>query len=365
MRKILLLLLICSTLLIMNCRKNETGDPGNPKLTVGFVYVGPVGDGGWNYAHNKGKIEIEDLPFIESIHIRENASNTETTLIAIEELIEEGANLIFATSFDHKEAVLAMAKKYPKVIFESCSSFVERENLGSYFGKIYQAWYLAGVTAGLKTESNKIGFIVAHANAECIRISNAFALGVKKTNPDAIVYLEWTHAWFDPAKENKITNKMIDMGCDIIAHNTDSSESQRVAESRKVYTIGYNSDMKDFAPKKNLLSVVWHWGKLYEEVVNDVYSNKWEPKIIWRSIDSGLFGLTEYSQHISLKEREIINSFKKQIINNELLIFTGKIYDNKGNLQVKDSQTLTDEELLSLTWLLDSIEVLNPVATNK
>ena len=231
MRKIftVTIFIIIIGLLLVSCKKGGDNNNENTGINIGFVYVGPVGDGGWNYAHNQGKLEIEDLPFIDNIYYRENASDTESTLIAIEELVKEGSQMIFTTSYDHKEATLKMSEKYPDVIFESCSTFIKGENLTSYFGRIYQGWYLAGVTAGLKTESNKIGFLVAHSNPECIRISNAFALGVKKFNPEAKVYVEWTHSWFNPGKENIIANKMIDMGCDVIGHITDSGESQRVA----------------------------------------------------------------------------------------------------------------------------------------
>ncbi len=359
---IAILLLVIIGLLNLSCAKKDNLENEQKNLNVGFVYVGPVGDGGWNYAHNQGKLEIEELPFIENIYYRENATDTESTLIAIEELVKEGAQLIFTTSYDHKEATMMMAKKYPHVVFESCSTFMKGDNYGSYFGKIHQAWYLAGLAAGVKTESNQIGFIVAHANAECIRISNAFALGVKKTNPEAKVFLEWTHSWYAPSKENLIANKMIDMGCDVIAHNTDSSESQRVADNRDVFSIGYNNDMKDFAPRKNLVCVVWHWGAFYKEAVTKFYNGEWTPQIIWKDIDSGLFGLTEYSKNLTQKEGEIIDDLKGQIITKELYIFTGEIYDNKGNLRVKAGENFPEEDLLTIDWLVDTIEVLNPIA---
>jgi len=359
---VFLIVITCS--LVSSCatknkNESETG------LNIGFVYLGPIGDGGWNYAHNQGKIEIEDLPFINNINYRENASDTDKAITAIEELIKEGSQLIFTTSYNHKEATIQMAKKYPDVIFESCSTFIKDDNLGSYFGRIYQAWYLAGITAGLKTESNKIGVIVALANPECIRVTNAFALGVKKINPKATIYLEWNHSWYNPSKENLIANKMINMGCDVITHNTDASESQRVADSKNVFSIGYNTDMKDFAPKKNLVSVVWNWGKLYKDIATQVYKGIWKPEITYEGIDSGYFGLSELSQHISSKEQEEINDFKQQIISKELSIFAGAIYDNKGNLRVKAGEVLNEDALFSIDWLVDGIKVLNPIATKE
>lgn len=357
-------MLVIISLLFVSCSQKEGKKTENKGLTVGFVYYGPVGDGGWNYTHSQGKIEIEDLPFIDNVYNRENAQNTETALIAIEELVKMGANLIFTTSYEHKDATILMAKKYPKVIFESCSTFIEGENIGSYFGHIDQAWYLAGIIAGSKTESNKIGVLVAHANPECIRITNAFALGVKQINPEAIVYAEWIHNWFNPSRENEVATSMINMGCDVITHNTDANESQRVADNLKVYSIGYNSDMKDFTSDKHLTSVIWNWGVFYQEVVTKVHDGKWKPEVLMASIDSGIFGLSDLTQLVTPKERELVNDFKEQIVTKELHIYAGEITDNKGILRVEVGKILSEEELLTIDWLVENIKVLNPIATN-
>ncbi len=360
-----LIIIVILSLLIVSCGGERNKKSEKAGLNVGFIFVGPIGDGGWNYAHHQGKIEIEDLPFIENVFYREHAYDTETSLIAIEELVKAGAELIFTTSYNQKEATIEMAEKYPHVIFESCSTFIKSDNIGSYFGKIYQGWYLAGVIAGLKTESNEIGMIVAHANPECCRITNAFALGVKKINPDAKVYIEWIHNWFDPSRENIIANKMIDMGCDVIAHNSDSNESQRVADTRYVYSIGYNTDMKDFAPKKNLVSVVWNWGAFYKDAVTKVHKGEWVPDIIWADINSGLFGLTDLSHHIKQKEKDIINDLAELISKQKLIVFSGEIIDNKGILRLGKGSSLSEKDLLTMNWLVDNIVVLNPIASSE
>ncbi len=362
-RTILILLFVCLIgIMLTGCDNNKEGQKARENLKVGFLFVGPIGDGGWNYAHNKGLLEIEEIPYIQEILYRENASDTESSLIAIEELIKEGVNLIFATSYNHKEATLQMAKKYPDVIFESCSTFLKEANIGSYFGKIYQGWYLAGILAGMKTDSNKIGIIVAHANPECKRITNAFSLGIKSINPQAHVYVEWIHSWYNPVRENAIANKMIDMGCDIIAHNSDSNESQKVADNRNVYSIGYNTDMKTFAPRKNLVSVVWNWGDFYEAKVEEVYEGRWQASKIWAELDSGLFGLTELDSHFEDSQISILEEKIEEIKAKELVIFSGQIWDNEGQVRVKSGQSLTDEELLTIDWLVDNITVLNPIA---
>lgn len=361
MRKILttVFLLVIISLVMVSCGKSEAEKNMVKGVNVAFVYLGPIGDGGWNYAHNKGKLEVEELPFVNNVYYQENANNSQKTEEAIEEFVNQGAQLIFTNSVVHKEATLKMANKYPKVKFENCSSFIKSKNCGSYFGKIYQAWYLAGVTAGLKTVSKKIGFVSAFPSNECMRIANAFALGVKKINPEVKIYLEWTNNWFDSGQENIIVNKMIDMGCDIICNNTDSSESQRVADNRGAYSIGYSNDMKDFAPQKNLVNVVWNWGVHYKQSVRKVYKGSWKAENVWEDIDSGLFGLTEYTEHIFENEREIINRYSEELYHKEEKIFVGEIYDNKGLLRVKKDEKLSDTQLLAIDWLVENIEVLN------
>lgn len=326
------------------------------KLKVAFVYIGPVGDAGWTYAHDLGRKYVEKAlgDLIETTYI-ENVPDGMESVSTFESLAKRKYDLVFATSFGFMDAVLEVAKKYPNTIFMHCSGYKTYKNMGTYFGRIYEPSFLAGIIAGSMTKTNKIGYVAPIPIPEVIRITNAFALGVKLINPDARIHVVWTNSWYDPATEKEATLSLISIGADIIAQQTDSAAPVQTAQEKGVYSIGYNSDTRKFGPDSFLTAPIWNWGVYYEKVIKEVLDGSWKSEDYWGGMKDGVVGLAKLSSKIPDNLKTIVEVFKKAIMNGDFHPFQGPIWDQNGNLRVKKGEVLTDQELLSMDWFVDNI----------
>ncbi|MEI6157741.1 MAG: BMP family ABC transporter substrate-binding protein, partial [Atribacterota bacterium] len=304
------------------------------ELKIGFVYVGPVGDGGWSYAHDQGRQAIEkEFPGIKTMYAESVPEGSDSVRV-MESFVRNGAKLIFATSFGYMDQVQEVAKKHPDVIFMHCSGYKMMDNAGDYFGRMYQARYLSGMVAGSMTKSNIIGFPAAHPIPEVIRMINAFTLGVRKMNPQAVVKVVWLYSWFDPAKEKEATKALIDAGADVIGMHADSGATAQAAEEAGVYVIGYNNDMSRFAPTKCLTSSVWDWNVIYKDIVQKVIDGTWKPENIWWGMKTGIVKLTPYSKDVQEEVKSQVAAEQEKIFNDQWDVFTGSIKDQSGKVVV-------------------------------
>ncbi|PKM54338.1 MAG: BMP family ABC transporter substrate-binding protein, partial [Firmicutes bacterium HGW-Firmicutes-3] len=220
----------------------------NEDVTVGFIYVGPIGDGGWTYAHDQGRLYLEEQLGVKTIY-KESVPETQDVEQEMRNMIDQGATVIFATSFGYMDFMEKLSGDFPEVAFLHCSGYKTTDNMANYFGRIYQARYLSGIVAGMKTETNKIGYVAAFPIPEVIRGINAFTLGAQSVNPDVEVEVVWTSTWYDPAKEKEAAIAMLDNGADVIAQHQDTAGPQQAAEERGLWSVGYNTDMSAMAPK--------------------------------------------------------------------------------------------------------------------
>ena len=238
-------------------------------LKIGVIHITDPAEGsGYTYTHDQGIVGMqENLGLSDDQIVRKNNvddSNATEIETAIQECLEEGCNVIFATSWGFMDTCEALADEYPEVIFSHGTGYKSNGvNFNNYFGRIYQARYLSGIAAGLKTESNKIGYVAAMGkdNSEVTGGCDAFAMGVYSVNPDAQIYVRVTNSWFDPEGETQAANALLDLGCDVIGQHCDTPNPQLAAEAAGVWGVGYNSDMSKDAPKAALTSVVWEIGR--------------------------------------------------------------------------------------------------------
>jgi basic membrane protein A len=337
--------------------KTTTPSETPEKLKAAFVYVSPIGDAGWSYAHDLGRKYIEEKYDVETA-FTENVPEGPDAERVIREYAEQGYDIIFTTSFGYMDPTITVAKEYPNTVFMHCSGYKTAENVGTYFGRMYQARYLSGIVAGAMTETNKIGYVAAHPIPEVIRGINAFALGVKKANPDAKVIVVWTGTWYDPAKEKEAAISLLDQGCDVIAQHQDSPSPQQAAEERDAYSIGYNSDMSKFAPKAHLTAPVWNWGVIYGYVVENVRAGTWKSEEIWWGIDKGVVDLAPLSDAVPEDVKKIVMEEKDKYLKGEVpeqYPFVGPIVDQNGNVVKAEGEVMTDEELLSMNFFVDNV----------
>ena len=234
--------------------------PPPEKLKVAFVYVAPIGDMGWTWAHEQGRLMVEAQLDVETAYI-ENVPEGPDAERVIRDFAQKGYDLIFATSFGFMDPMVTVASEFPDKYFEHCSGYKTADNMATYFGRIYQPRFLSGLVAGKATETNKIGYVAAFPIPEVIRGINAFTLGVREANPEATVNVVWTNTWFDPVLEKEAAEALLDQDCDVIAQHQDTTEPQKAAQERGMVSIGYDSDMSQFVGDTVLTSPIWNWGR--------------------------------------------------------------------------------------------------------
>lgn len=335
-------------------------------IKVGVLHIGDPADGaGYSYAHDSGIVEMQkNLGLRDDQIIRKNnvADDNDTAIeTALNELIEAGCNIIFATSWGYMEKVSEAATAHPEIIFSHCSGYMSNDtNFNNYFGQIYQARYLAGIVAGLKTKSNKIGYVAAqdNNNPEVTGGIDAFALGVKSVNPDAKVYVKVTNTWFDLQKEKAAAVALLDEGCDVITQHQDTTQPMVAAQERGAYGIGYNSDMAKQVPDAVLTSVVWHWGVYYTAAVQAAIDGTWTADNYFKGMNEKLLGLTELTSLCAEGTQEKVDEATQKILSGELKVFAGEIKDNKGTVRVKAGESLDDAYIAGqINWYVDNVVV--------
>ena len=326
-------------------------------VKAGFIYPGPIGDAGWAYSHDNGRQAMEQLSFVSKTSYRESVpEDPELVVAALEDLVAEGNNVIFAASYGYMDPMIEVAKRHPDVVFMHNSGFKTEENAGTYFGRIYQARYLSGIVAGGMTESNVIGYVAAFPIPEVIRGINAFTLGAQSVNPQVRVKVEWTNTWYGPGIERESAETLLNDGADIIAIHQDSPAALQAAQQQGKYAIGYHSDMQAFAPDATLTSVVWDWSGIYKEVAADMADGEWTSEQIWSGLDEGVVGLAPLSPKVPADLQSLVEQRRAAIVDKTLRIFEGPIRDTDGEIRVSSGQVLSDADLLTMDYYVLGVD---------
>ena len=352
MNKAVLLLLLLITCL------GGTGVAAEQKkeIRAGFIYVGPVGDAGWTYAHDQGRQEMEKLPFVKPSTFIESVPEGAESARVINGLVRKGANLVFTTSFGYMDATIDIARRNKDVVFMHCSGFKTAENVGTYFGRMYEPRYLSGIVAGKMTKKNIIGYVAAFPIPEVIRGINAFTLGVRSVNPQAQVKVVWTQTWFDPGIERDAADSLLDVGADVLTMHQDAPATLQAAEARNAYVIGYNSDMRHFAPNAFLTAPVWNWGALYSEVAEAVRSGTWKSEQIWWGMNKGLVDLAKFNPKVPADLQTLVSAKAAAIKAGSLHPFAGPLKDQTGQVVVAAGQVPSDGELLGMSYFVEGVQ---------
>lgn len=333
-------------------------------LKVGVIHIGNPADGsGYSFAHDQGIVEMQKtLGLEDSQIIRKNnvADDDQTaTETAIRECIEEGTQIIFATSWGYMDACEALAEEYPEVIFSHGTGYKSNgANFNNYFGRIYQSRYLSGIAAGLKTETNKVGYVGAWGkdNAEVTGGCNAFAMGVYSVNPDATVYIKTTSSWYDPEGEKQAAVALINEGCDVIGQHCDTPNPQLAAEEAGVFGVGYNSDMSKDAPKAVLTSTVWNWGAYYTSAVQSLVDGTWAGANYFGGLHEGLVALAPLSDLCAEGTQEKIDEATAKMVSGEWDVFDGVIECNDGTTVGVEGERMSDADITgNIHWYFKNV----------
>lgn len=350
MKKTLLLLTLCCLLL------PSAGFAADKQIKAGFIYVGPVGDAGWTWAHDQGRLEMEKADYVEPSTFLESVPEGAESARVINGLVRKGHNLIFTTSFGYMDATLDIAARNKDVVFMHCSGYKSAENVGTYFGRMYEPRYLSGIIAGKMTKTNSIGYVAAFPIPEVIRGINAFALGVRSVNPAATVKVVWTQTWFDPGIERDAADSLLDIGADVLTMHQDAPATLQAAEARDAYVIGYNSDNRKFAPKAFLTAPIWNWAAVYNKTAAEVHNGTWKSQKIWWGMKQDLVELAPISSRVPAEVQQLVEEKRQAIVAGSLHPFSGPLKDQNGVEKVAAGTSLDDGALLGMNWFVEGVQ---------
>lgn len=351
-----LLILAAVVLLIIILFIGMTGYYQHTVKKVGFIITGEVGDEGWNGRHYQGvKAACERLNL--ELLIRENVEEgTGKCAEAIHELVKEGASTIILTSYAYPVEVEEIISSYPEISFYGISAEYYADNMTSYFGRMYQARYLAGIVAGMQSKTGDIGYVAAMANSEVNRGINAFTLGVKSVKPDARVHVLWSGSWDDKVAEVQAADRLLqEMQVDVLTYHQNQPYAVQAADEAGVCSIGYHEVVGGLS-EQYLTAAVWDWEALYYEILREyVRGESNTVKRHWFGIETGVVKLSEYSSVVSEQTRERVETVTQELIGGKH-VFSGVIYDNQGTLRCDEGEAISDEVLLEkMNWYVDGV----------
>jgi simple sugar transport system substrate-binding protein len=333
------------------------------KLTVGVIYVGPRDDYGYNQAQAQAAAALKKMPGVKVVEQEKVPETTDVQKTMASMVEEDGAALIFATSFGYFDPhMIKMAEKYPKVRFAHCGGMWQKEkhpmNAGSYFGYIDECQYLNGVIAGYTSKSKKIGFIAAKPIPQVLRNCNAFTMGAKSVDPKITTQLIVTGDWSLPVKEAEATNSMVDQGVDVITCHVDSPKViVETAEKRGIYVCGYHANQAALAPKGYLTGAEWNWTTVYNMHSKDAMSGAPFKNFVRGGLKDGFVRMSPYGKAVSAPAKAKADSIKAAMLKGSFEIFKGPLKDNTGKVMIPagTTQSQTDPVLEEMNYLVDGV----------
>lgn len=327
------------------------------KLKVGFIYLGPVGDLGWTYQHEQGRLAlVKELGDKIETTTLENVPEGPDAERAIEQLVRAGNKLIFTTSFGYMDPTLKVAKKYPNVHFEHATGYKRDKNMSTYSAKWYQGRYIQGLIAAKMSKSGVLGYIGSFPIPEVVSGINATILAAQTINPNIKVKIIWANTWFDPGKEADAAKALIDQGADVIMQHTDSPAAMQIASERGKLAFGQDSEMIKFGPKTQLTSILDTWGPYYIERVKAELAGTWKSEDTWGGLDSHMFAMAPYTN--------MPDDVKKMAEDAQAAITAGKLHPFKcpvvgqdgKEVECKGGANLADGQILGMNFYVKGID---------
>jgi len=325
---------------------------------VGFIYVGPVGDGGWTYEHDQGRKAVEAAfgDAVETMY-QENVPEGADAERAITQMALQGADLIFTTSFGYMDPTINVAAKFPNVKFEHATGYKQADNVSVYSARFYEGRAVQGTIAGHMTKSNIVGYIGSFPIPEVIRGINSAFIHARKVNPDVQFKIVWAYTWFDPAKEADAAKVLIEQGADVILQHTDSTAPQAAAEAAgNVITFGQASDMAEFGPMPRVSSIIDNWGPYYVARTQAVMDGTWTSVSTWDGIGTGMVGIGEISDAVPAEVKAEALALKAALADGSYHAFTGPLNKQDGSAWLAEGETADDGTLAGMNFYVEGIE---------
>jgi basic membrane protein A len=332
--------------------------PAKPEpLKIAFAYVGPVGDGGWTYAHDNGRKAVEKefgdkvvTSFVEKVPEAADAERV------FRDMAGQGNKLIFGTTFGYMEPMLKVAADLKDVKFEHATGYKTADNMRTYDSRTYEGAHMAGVVAGGMTKTNVLGVVGSIPIPEVIRNINSFTLGAQSVNPKVRVKVVWVNEWFNPPKETEAAQSLINGGADVLMQNTDSSAVLQTAEKAGKYAFGWDSDMTAYGPKAHLASAVINWGPYYVKATRDALEGKWATDRSWWGVKEGAIDLVSISDKVPADLKAKVDAVKAGLKDGSYVIWKGPLVGSDGKTILKKDEVADDKFLGGIKFYVKGVE---------
>ncbi len=321
---------------------------------VGFVYVSPIGDAGWTYQHDLGRLQLEKETGVTTSYVENVAEGADAERV-IREMAKRGDKVIFATSFGYMNYALKVSKQFPKTAFVHATGYKLGKNMGLVNARFYEGRYLTGIIAGEMTESNVLGYVAAFPIPEVLQGINAFIKGARSVNPNAELRVIWVNSWYDPGKERQAATTLLSQGADVITHHTDSTAVVQAAEEAGKYAFGYHSDMSKYGPNAHLTATTHHWGDYYVKTVKEAQAGTWKPGSVWGGFQQGMIKLAPLNDVIPADVRGKIQVLEADLKAGRFHPFAGPVIDQSGKTIVPAGQNMSDDQLNKMSYYLQGV----------
>ncbi len=331
--------------------------PKAEPLKIAFAYVGPVGDGGWTFAHDNGRKALEkEFGDKISTSFVENVPESADAERVIRDMVSQGNKLVFGTTFGYMEPMLKVAADTKGVHFEHATGYKTAENMRTYDSRTYEGAYMAGVIAGAMTKSNTLGVVASIPIPEVIRNINSFTLGAQSSNPKVKTKVVWVNEWFNPPKETEAATSLINGGADVLFQNTDSPAVLKTAQEKGKRAFGWDSDMTAYGPKAHLASAVINWSPYYIKATKDALEGKWATGMSWWGVKEGAIDIVSIADDVPAATKAKVEEVKKGLKEGTFSIWKGPIVDNTGKEQLAKDAVADDKFLGGLGFYVKGVE---------
>ena len=341
---------------------SQTGAPSKAAqepLKIGFVYVTPLSDAGWVHQHDEGRKAVEAAlgDRVKTTYVENVAEGPDAERV-IRDLAATGHKLIFTPSFGYMEPTLKVAQEFPDVKFESITGYKTAPNVAVANARYFEGRYLAGIAAGRMTKTNVAGYVAGFPIPEVLQGINAFALGMRSVNPQAEVKVVWLNTWFDPTLERDAAMTLFNQNVDVIAFHTASSAVMVAAQERGKLAIAYHSDMRKIAPDAQIVAVTHQWGKYYTKRAKAVLDGTWKSGNVWGGVKEGMIRVEGFGAKVPKAVQQEVLARQKEIASGKLHPFYARqaVFDNQGKEVLAKGQTLSDEQILKMNWLVQGVQ---------
>ena len=326
-------------------------------LKIAFAYIGPVGDGGWTYAHDQArkKLEAEFGNKIQTTYVESVPEGADAERV-LRDLVTQGHKLIFGTTFGYMDVMQKLGEEFPDVKFEHATGYKTRENVRTYDSRTYEGAYLAGIVAGSMTQTGTLGVVGSVPIPEVLRNINSFTLGAQSVNPKIKTKVVWVNEWFSPPKETEAATALINGGADVLFQNTDSAAVLKTAQDKGKRAFGWDSDMSAYGPQAHLGSAVVQWLPYYSKAVNDVLGNTWSTGVHWWGVKEGAVDLVSLAADVPAAARERVDAVKAGLRSGSFTIWKGPIMDNAGHTVLAEGAVADDKFLAGVSFYVQGVE---------